>query len=307
MVKKIPLFSLWLIIFVASLIKGPGIAVAAETVLVLQSVKIPLYEEVLSGFTSVCSNQEIEQLIIGEQETVEVVRRINQLKPSLILAIGLSALKKIAEARNVPIVYCMVLSSPDNPLTKATNITGVSMNIPQGQQLATFVKALPGVRTIGMIYDPERTARLVARAQEAADRMGIVLVTHPVTSAKEVAPALRSMQGKIDAFWMLPDLTVINDVTVEHMLSVSVTNSLPILTFSDKYVEQGALMSITIDTFDLGVQAGELAKAILSGTPVNNLPPQEARKGILFINMKIAKKLNTTIDNTVIKDSKIIR
>ena len=35
-------------------------------------------------------------------------------------------------------------------------------------------------------------------------------------------------------------------------------NKIPILTFAEKYVEIGALISIGIDVFDMGRQAGEI-------------------------------------------------
>jgi putative ABC transport system substrate-binding protein len=180
------------------------------------------------------------------------------------------------------------------------------MNIPQDQQLKTFTAALPKVKTIGIVYDPKRTGRLVAQAAAAAKNLGIVLKSRPVNTAREVAPALEQMRPSVEAVWMLPDLTVINEVTTEYMLSFSLSNRIPLLTFSDKYVEQGALMSVSIDTTDIGIQAGEMATLLLSGTPVHDVPAQEARKAVPFINLKVAKKLNITIDRGIIDSAVII-
>jgi putative ABC transport system substrate-binding protein len=114
------------------------------------------------------------------------------------------------------------------------------------------------------------------------------------------------MKGKIDAFWMLPDLTAITPETVEYLLLFSLENTIPILTFAEKYVELGALMSVGIDAFDIGTQAGEMAENILSGRDVKNIQRVDARKAVISINLKVARKLGITIDEKVIRKARII-
>lgn len=298
-----------LIVLVLGAFIFPGLreAEAGQKILVVQSIMIPLYEQVFEGFTSVCGSEDIQRLAVYEKKSSEVLRKVHEARPALILAIGLEALQKIKEINQIPVVYCMVLTAPTNPLLNGNNITGVSMNVPQGQQLKTFVDALPDVQRIGLLYDPAQTGRLVGKASAAARKMGISVISREVQSPREVAPAMEGMKGAIDAFWMLPDLTVINEVTIEYMLSFSMENRIPLLTFSDMYVEKGALMSISVDRFDIGVQAGELARRILSGTAVKDIRPPDARKGIRSLNLNVAKKLGIHLEENIIKESVVIR
>jgi ABC-type uncharacterized transport system substrate-binding protein len=53
---------------------------------------------------------------------------------------------------------------------------------------------------------------------------------------------------------------------------------------------------LDINSFDLGKQAGEMANKVLDGTRVSELPDSEARKAILRINWKVAKKLGINLD-----------
>ncbi len=115
------------------------------------------------------------------------------------------------------------------------------------------------------------------------------------------------MKGKIDAFWMLPDLTVITPETVEYLLLFSLENTVPILTFAQKYVELGALLCVGIDAFDIGAQAGEMAEKILSGRDVKDVQWVDARKAVISINLKVARKLGITIDEKVIMKARIIK
>jgi putative ABC transport system substrate-binding protein len=105
---------------------------------------------------------------------------------------------------------------------------------------------------------------------------------------------------------MIPDLTVITPETVEFLLLFSLENQIPLLAFSDKYVELGALLSIGIDPFDIGRQAGEMAKKILSGGDVRNVQQVDARKAIISVNLKIARKLGMNIDEKMIRKVKIV-
>ena len=95
---------------------------------------------------------------------------------------------------------------------------------------------------------------------------------------------------------MIPDATVVTPETFEFLLLFSQQNRMPIVTFAGKYVDTGALVSLDIDGFDLGKQAGEMANSILDGTRVSDIPNTEARKAVLKVNRKVAKKLGISLN-----------
>ncbi|MEW6003439.1 MAG: ABC transporter substrate-binding protein, partial [Nitrospirota bacterium] len=207
--------------------------------------------------------------------------------------------------KDIPIIYAMV-SNPMSILSGEKNITGVSMNISAEKQLTALLEVSPDINRIGLVYDPRKTAHLVDEAQSVASSSGIAVVSQKIYNSKEVPSAIKNMKGKIDAFWMLPDTTVITQETVEYLLLFSFENSIPVLTFSDKYVNLGALMALQIDTLDVGRQAGEMANRIISGTNVSNIPMSPPRKAILSLNLKTDKRLGISVDDKIIRKSKII-
>jgi putative ABC transport system substrate-binding protein len=286
MIKKIFILFLFLILC-------HGSAEAEQEILAVQSIRVTPYEEAIKGFESVC-NVKLKRLILSDLEGTDVVGKIREIRPDLILAIGMDALLRVKRIKNIPIVYLMVLN-PQSMLP-GENITGVSMNIPQEKQLTALLKILPGLKNIGLIYDPDRTGQLVKNAQDAAGRSGIKLIANAIHRSKDVSSLIIDMQKKIDLFWMIPDLTVITPETVEFLLLFSLENQIPLLAFSDKYVELGALLSIGIDPVDIGKQAGEMAKKILAGVEVKNVQHVDARKAVISINLKIARKLGMHID-----------
>jgi len=293
-----------IVAFSIFLIPCHGSSGAAQEIVAVQSIRVAPYEKAIEGFKSFC-DAKIKRLVISELEGTDVVEKINEIRPDMVLAIGIDALSVVRRIENIPVIYLMVLN-PRSILSGEKNITGVSMNIPQERQIRVFLEALPDLKAIGFLYDPDRTGYLAENAREAARDIGINLIAKEVHRSNDVPLLIKDMKGKIDAFWMLPDLTVITPETVEYLLLFSLENTIPILTFAEKYVELGALMSVGIDAFDMGRQAGEMAEKILSGRHEKNIQRVDARKAVISINLKVARKLRITVDEKVIRKARII-
>ena len=285
-----------------SFLSGYGIAIAGNKVLVAQSLKVGPYEEALKGFESV-QNSEIIRIFTYEMEETAVLKAIKRNHPDLILAIGMDALKKIKMVADIPVLYVMVLN-PQSIVSNGDNVSGISMNISQEKQMGIVLDALPDLKTAGFLYNPGRTGELAGRAKRAAAEAGINLITREVHTPREVPSSIGTMKSSIDVFWMLPDITVCSPEVIEFLLLFSLENKIPIITFSGKYLKLGALMSIGIDAFDIGLQAGEMAEDILSNAV--KVQRVDARKAVVTINLKIARKLGIQINENVLKRVTII-
>ena len=282
-----------------------GLAKAEHKIIAVQSVRIKPYEKTIEGFKSVTVS-EIKRIVISELNDANIIKTINSFKPDIVLAIGMGALQVVKEIKDIPVVYMMVLN-PTSIISGEKNIFGVSMSIPPEKQLNLLLNVLPHVKNIGLLYDPDRTGYIVKNAMIAARKMNINLIAKEIQNSRDVPSELLGMRKNIDVFWMLPDLTLITPETIEFLLLFSLENKIPVLAFSDKYVELGALMSISIEPFDIGRQAGEIANAILSGRDLENIKKVDARKSLISINTNIARKLEIDISNNIIKEARIIK
>jgi len=280
------------------------VAAAEQRIVAVQGFGIKPYEESLKGFQSVC-NVEMKTIVISEQEGTEIIKSIRRIKPDMILAVGVDALSKVKKIKDIPIVYLMI-PNPQSVISKEENITGVNMNIPPEKQLGLLQEVLYQVKRVGLLYDPSKTGFFVEKALYSSEKLEIKLVLKEVHNPKDVPSMLDSMKDEIDIFWMLPDTTVITPETVEYLFLFSLENKIPVLTFSDKYLDLGAMISVGIDAFDIGRQAGEIAKEILSGTNIKNLPRVDARKAVLTLNLKVAKKLGIRVNNNIADTVRIV-
>jgi putative ABC transport system substrate-binding protein len=152
-----------------------------------------------------------------------------------------------------------------------------------------------------VIYDPEKSETLVSEAATAAESLGIELLSTPVSSHKKVPNALRSMLGKIDALWMVPDDTVITMDSFRFLLVASLENKLPLMAVTDIFVKFGALASIVPDPTEVGLQICRIIKRIQLGeldiADVDVLPPAEAN---LVLNTKTAKKIGLEVSQGIL-------
>jgi putative ABC transport system substrate-binding protein len=265
----------------------------AHDILVVQSLQVKPFDEALRGFRSTCKAESISVVVSGAPG-VDISRTVREERPSLILAIGADALNRVKKIRDIPIIYSMVLN-PEKIAGRGKNIAGVNMNVSPGKYLSLMERLnLPNLR-ICVLYDPAQTGNMVKNIRQTALAKGIDITAKEVHNPKEVPELLTRMKGTFNLFWMIPDPTVVTPETVEFLLLFTQQSGVPVVTFASKYVDEGALISLDINSFDLGKQAGEMANKVLDGTRVSELPDSEARKAILRINRKVAQKLGISL------------
>jgi putative ABC transport system substrate-binding protein len=278
---------------------------ASGDILVVQSLSIRPYNDALQGFKAVCKSRQ-NRILGPDLSEAEIRGKVRSNKPDLILAIGMDALDKVKSVKDVPIVYLMVLN-PQDMLRDGGNITGVSMNLAPERQFSILREVLPNVKIIGIFFDPGKNGYYISRVHNAAALMGFELLTKRVHSSREAVASVEGLKGKVDALWLLPDTTVVNPSTIDLLLLSSIENRIPVLTFSDKYAEKGALLSLEVDAAESGKQAGEMAVRILGGANISSIKDEDARGSILTVNLIVAKKLGISINGNVIKHARVIR
>jgi putative ABC transport system substrate-binding protein len=275
---------------------------SAKDVLVVRNYKAKPYDEALQGFRKTC-NARISELVIPELDGEDVATEVRRRRPDLIFAMGIEALRQVRQIKEKPIVYAMVLH-PESVLNGEKNITGISMVIPPEKQLADFRKILPGLKRIGLIYESNNMGKLVARTRRAAERSGLELEALKAQHPGDFPVLLNGMKGKIDAYWMLPDSMTVTPQNMEYLILFSMQNSIPVFGFSEKYLDLGAFLSVEIDPFRIGKQAGRMAGKILDGVPAEDIPATDAADAVLKINYNVAKKMGLAVSGEALNNIK---
>ncbi len=230
----------------------------------------------------------------------KLARKIRATDASLVLAVGVkAALVAKLELLDVPVIFCMVLNPAKHDLT-APNMTGILLEVPIDRQLATIRSVLQDRKRIGVLYDPEKTATLVQEARRLAKGLDFELVERQVSSEKDVPATLRALMPSIEALWLLPDSTVLNEDSLKFLLSTALDANVPVIGFSSDLVRSGALVGLYVKYDDVGRQAGQLAKKALSGQaiPLSAVVPSERLR--FALNLKTARFLGISIPPDVV-------
>jgi putative ABC transport system substrate-binding protein len=268
----------------------------ARDITVIKTSGIKPYTEVLDGFKSFC-DYNITEYNLSDKDDATIIRHIEKKTPDLIFTIGLNALKLAQKAEGVPIAFSMV-SNPEAKLASMNNIYGISMNVAAKEQLSSLLLLLPPIRKIGIVYDPDKSLALYEEALEAAASQGIELVSIVITSSIDVPSAIKKAMHDVNAFWMVPDTTVIYPESLKLLMLTSFEKKVPILTFSDIYLEMGALVAMSIDTESIGRQACDLIQNILSGSNDINNHVRPPSNPVLSINPKRASEFDIDLSLT---------
>jgi ABC-type uncharacterized transport system substrate-binding protein len=99
---------------------------------------------------------------------------------------------------------------------------------------------------------------------------------------------------------MLPDATVTTPNTVEAMLHFSFDNHIPLLTFADKYLKLGATVSAGFDLFEMGAQAGRMARRVMSSPPERIAAVEFPEKVNVQLNGKVAVKMGLLVNTAAL-------
>jgi putative ABC transport system substrate-binding protein len=227
-------------------------------------------------------------------------------KKDLVLAIATPAALAVAQAiSDRPVLFSAVtdpvgaklVASLDAP---GKNVTGTSDMNPIDKQIGLVQQLVPNVKTIGMVYSSAEQNSLVQLelAKTAAAKLGLTVIGAAITNSSEVQQGAQSLVGKIDAYFIGTDNTVVSGL--EALISVAQTAKLPIITADGDSVKRGAVASYAVDYGKMGVQTGQMAAKILTGaaqpatTPVGfQTDPQ------LTINPAAAAKIGLTIPDAV--------
>ncbi len=244
------------------------------------------------GLKAIQSHQLTEVVIVkGERQSVSA-QKIRNSQPDLILALGSKALKVALSIPDIPIVYLLVIKS-EEIIGNRTNVTGISLIVPPKVQLDEMSRFLPRVKRVGVVYDPNHSSNDIEQMRESRPDLEFVFLA--AEKAAEVPGLISSLKGQVDLLWMLPDITVTNQKTLQSYFLFSVKNKMPLLTFSEKFLKNGATLAVTFDMDAMAGQAADLAIEMLSDSKNGKLPTSFAPMVKTVVNHKIAKKLHVSI------------
>ncbi len=286
------------LVVLAALLRPGAAALAAPDarVAALLSEDINAYRQALDGFKKAYRGPVIDLEMGPSGDRLGEVRASH---PEVVLAIGVRAAKVAADGLpDLPVVYCMVLDPELNGIS-GPNVTGVTLAIPVKRQLEEFRRVVPSMGRLGVVFNPTKSAPLIEEARSAAGAIGLTLIAESVQHSDQVPDALARLAGKVDAFWLPPDATVVTKETFRLALELSLARKLPLMVFNSQFVKAGALLALSPDYQASGEDAAKVVRQVLAGKKPGDIPVS-ATRGTLVVNVGTARSLGLDIPQAVL-------
>lgn len=241
----------------------------------------------------------------GEQTnaTTISIKFVND-KVDLIMANATNAVKAAREATSdIPIVGTSVTDYVQSSIVESNekpgaNVTGASDNNPVDMQIDLFETLLPEVEVIGIVYaSAEENSEIQAQEAKAAmEARGYEVRLYTVADSNEIQTVVGKACTEVDAFYVPTDNLIASNVPV--MSNITTAAGKAVITAEESMCMNGFLATFSISYYDLGYQAGLMAKEILvDGKNPGEMPifHFDSSNLKLIINDEIAEALNITI------------
>ncbi len=277
-------------------------------ILVVKSKNIASYNQAIDGF----KQQSLPEWSLTEYDLAgtsknseEMLQKINDTKPDLILAVGAKALVTLSQAKvSKPVVFCMAMKPAAYDL-EGINVTGVSLTVSPEEQFKLITSLTPKVEKIGVLLWKKAPPELLNTVMELAQKEQVEIVPIELENEKEIPQKLRAVINRIDTLWMLDDAYIHSKETLDFVVSITVKNNVRFMAISEVFVREGAMMSLSPSYFDNGKQTAKLVRKIIE----QNLQPRDIPISFhenpdLVFNQETVRKIGVNIPLAVLDRAK---
>jgi putative tryptophan/tyrosine transport system substrate-binding protein len=270
---------------------------------IVQSIKHPALDDVASGVKQYFHESEIYpdfMLIVADygsdnNETPSAaIKKIADFDPDLIVTIGTQASQEISgRIDSVPIIFTAVtdpvgaglVESMSHSGGKRTGLTDMS---PVEAHLDIIIRIQPEIKNLGMVFSQfEQNAAVIKdHLNTVAKNFGVSLIGAPVERGEKVTDRALGILDSIDALYISTDNYVVS--SVRDLARLCASAGIPLYAADPSSVAGGAMVALSIDYFQMGLQTGAMSRRVLEGADPALMPVERPREMTITINTSAA-------------------
>lgn len=258
------------------------------------SGKNPIYQKVASSIA--------ENLVSADQSIHYITHVIDPESPAesndisksdLVITVGAKAtyltLKQFSEQR---VVACFITLSTLDKLTaefpgRLLGAVMLDQPAPRLLHLAQLVK--PDISRLGLLTGGQSQKRIPELTKASKD-IGISLNNLDLQPTQNPVKALESIFANSEGYLVLPDKAGFNRQTAKWIIYLGYRHRIPVIGYSSRYVDAGALLSIYSTPEHIGRQSYELIEALIKGeSGIQNF--QYPKYFVIRLNNKVKRSL----------------
>jgi putative ABC transport system substrate-binding protein len=296
-----------------------SMATPNSTVAIVGPLGLPSVARLLEGLQTTLANHAggpisyvLHDTTHDVQKVEAIAKELATVHPHIIIALttpvakGLQALA-MHDSQEDPVIPMLFADVPD-PVTEGLvphldrtqgYITGISSPSLAHMQMHFIKQLLPNSTMLGVCVnpqDPEMFATIKRMQQEAA-AFGLVVRTFPVRTPRGCLVHAKHTANQLHAFFMIEDAVL--SPALPELVKLAKKTRLPVFANYAAAVKQGALLTVTVDPYQVGVQLGERTQNVLQGQHPGNLGVLQPTAISITVNQHVAKELDITIPASI--------
>ena len=221
---------------------------------------------------------------------------------ALAVTVGVAATQKIALSEiKIPILVTLVPRQTFEQLVHDRNrpedyrvFSSIYLDQPLARQFRLIRVVLPESKSAGVIVGPATLAQL-GQLKSVAEKVDLRLVTEKTTQTNDLFAALQRLLPEVDLLLTFPDPTIVNPSTIQNLLLTTYRYRVPVISYSQSYVEAGALAAIYSTPEQIGTQAARLIKTMVRNGIWTLPKPHYPENFSVKINRNVARSLGLVV------------
>ncbi len=216
--------------------------------------------------------------------------------PSVYITVGTQAFQKLLSERPDSTIIASFIPrrNYEQLLTQSqkADTTAIFVDQPMSRQVKLARLIAPNAKTIGTVFG-ESSIEEKKLLYESANQEGFTILSNNLKEQDNPIGILQPIITNSDIFLALPDQSVFNKATAKWSLYITLHNKKPMIGFSEKYVDAGALAAV----YSTPEQIGRDTQTALSNYIENRKLPEAHHPStfLVKINTASARSLNITI------------
>ena len=228
-----------------------------------------------------------------------------------IATLSTQSAKQASKESNIPVVFSAVTDPVFSQIVTSAeeieNVTGVTDKVEALEILKSAEDLKEDTKVIGIIYNTgESNSEIqVEEVKAAANELGMTVETVGITTANDIPQAVNTLAKKIDIMYIISDNVVAS--SIQLVANLCLENNIITLSTIESQAADGILLGNGLNYYELGRQAGKMAKEILADkTDIKEMHVEQPEGLKKIVNLKTMEALGLTKDNKAFEGAEFI-
>ena len=181
------------------------------------------------------------------------------------------------------------------------NITGVFLDFPNfsAKCLQLLIESVPTLSGIGLLWDPSTGTLQLKSVEAAAQGFGITVQVFEARRAADIAEAFYTLdRSRIQGLLLLSSPLIAGNPQL--VADLTIRRNLPTISLFPDIARAGGLLGYGPDIQNLYRQIGVMARKVLQGAKVTELPVERPTRFQLVANLQTARLIGITLPPAIL-------